>query len=185
MSDEKDKYLAAFSLGAEHAEGGCILEDNPYSPDTGIYSAWILGWKSMQKFVEVKDWTESNWHAEFGSLTGRTPSEDPPISQGPTAAHSNELTLAITRCMNYLPKHLYEDLLKQCNYPEGSYPYRAPIRDGLRIFVSYQNPPIPLRHWDWCAHYDDAEGPTGEGSTPYMAILDLIDNANPTERAER
>lgn len=100
-----------------------------------------------------------------------------------TTAHSDNLALAITRCMNYLPKHLYEDLLKQAGFPEDSYPYRAPIRDGLRIFVTYVHPPIPDRRFDWCAHYDDAEGPTGEGSTPYMAILDLINSHNPTEKA--
>ena len=91
------------------------------------------------------------------------------------------LSLAITRCMNYLPKHLYEDLLKQAGFPEGAYEYKAPIR-GLRIFVEHVYPPIPRSSFDWSAHYDDEEGPTGTGSTPYMAILDLINNANPTER---
>jgi hypothetical protein len=37
-------------------------------------------------------------------------------------------------------------------------------------------PPIPIRDFDWCAHFDDEEGPTGWGATEQAAIDDLIQN---------
>lgn len=66
-------------------------------------------------------------------------------------------------------------------------------RDGLgskarfQIVVFYAHPPIPDRKFDWQAYYDGDEekGQYGEGSTPYMAIKDLIDNINPTEWWEK
>lgn len=39
-----------------------------------------------------------------------------------------------------------------------------------KIVTSYEFPPIPSRHFDWCAHYDDPEGPTGWGATEQEAI---------------
>lgn len=46
-------------------------------------------------------------------------------------------------------------------------------------------PPIPIRSFDWCAHYDDPEGPKGWGRTEAEAIADLTENnerGGPTER---
>lgn len=59
--------------------------------------------------------------------------------------------------------------------------------DRFKIVVYYENPPIPDRSHDWQAYYEGQEemGQYGEGSTPYMAILDLINNINPTEWWEK
>lgn len=46
-------------------------------------------------------------------------------------------------------------------------------------------PPIPIRRFDWCAHYDGREEwPSGWGATEAEAIADLTDNyecGGPTE----
>jgi hypothetical protein len=48
-----------------------------------------------------------------------------------------------------------------------------------RIVTHYEYPPIPVRHFDWCAHYDDPEGPTGHGATEQEAINDLLSEYPP------
>jgi hypothetical protein len=48
-----------------------------------------------------------------------------------------------------------------------------------KIVTSYEYPPIPVRHFDWCAHYDDPEGPTGWGRTEQEAIGDLLSKRPP------
>ena len=45
-----------------------------------------------------------------------------------------------------------------------------------KIVTNYIYPPIPQRHFDWLAHYDDPEGPTGYGRTEQDAIDDLVLN---------
>lgn len=51
-------------------------------------------------------------------------------------------------------------------------------RSQRRIVTSYQNPPIPTRELDWCAHYDGEEeaGNYGWGPTDADAIADFIEN---------
>lgn len=44
-------------------------------------------------------------------------------------------------------------------------------------------PPIPSRQFDWLAHYDDPEGPTGYGPTEQDAIDDLLLNHPIPEKA--
>lgn len=43
-----------------------------------------------------------------------------------------------------------------------------------KIVTHFEYPPIPVRHFDWCAHYDDPEGATGWGKTEQEAISDLL-----------
>lgn len=99
------------------------------------------------------------------------------------------LWLALYRCTNYLPASLYDDLkakIEEITDSPSPYANQDWIgRTHIRIFCVDVHPPIPIRKFDFIAHYDDEEGPTGEGSTPYMAILDLINNANPTERIKK
>lgn len=45
-----------------------------------------------------------------------------------------------------------------------------------KIVTEHVYPPIPLRQFDWCAHYDDPEGPLGWGHTEAEAIADLTEN---------
>lgn len=45
-----------------------------------------------------------------------------------------------------------------------------------KIVTSFVYPPIPDRNHDFCAHYDDPEGPTGWGRTEEAAKIDLISN---------
>lgn len=57
-------------------------------------------------------------------------------------------------------------------------------RTELKIVVWYEYPPIPDRRFDYLAMYEHDDGDSGRvgnGSTPFMAIKDLIDNINPTE----
>lgn len=53
-----------------------------------------------------------------------------------------------------------------------------------RIVTEHVYPPIPIRQFDWVAHYDDPEGVTGWGRTEEAAVLDLIENTDggPTEQ---
>jgi hypothetical protein len=45
-----------------------------------------------------------------------------------------------------------------------------------KIVTENVYPPIPIRQFDWAAHYDDPEGPVGWGATREAAIADLINN---------
>jgi hypothetical protein len=47
-----------------------------------------------------------------------------------------------------------------------------------KIVTSYICPPIPIRCFDWCAHYDGEEeaGNYGYGATEAEAILDFKQN---------
>jgi hypothetical protein len=50
------------------------------------------------------------------------------------------------------------------------------------IVTTYVYPPIPLRQFDWIAHYDSPEdGPFGHGATEAEAIADLTENYEPCE----
>jgi hypothetical protein len=44
-----------------------------------------------------------------------------------------------------------------------------------KIITSFIYPPIPIRQFDWCAHYDNYEPgcPMGHGATEQEAIEDL------------
>lgn len=53
-----------------------------------------------------------------------------------------------------------------------------------KIVTSYVRPPIPTRNCDWCAHYDDEEGPTGWGATEAEAIADLTEGYPPDDGDE-
>lgn len=103
----------------------------------------------------------------------------------------DDLWLALFRTTHYLPKHLYDDLRQKLEtLLDSPSPNRGQdeihhLGTPLRIFVNNPYPPIPSNKFDWSAHYDDEEGPRGEGSTPYMAILDLIDTANPTAHLDK
>lgn len=48
-----------------------------------------------------------------------------------------------------------------------------------KIVTAHVYPPIPIRQFDWLAHYDDPEGPTGTGATEQAAINDLLENHPP------
>ena len=61
--------------------------------------------------------------------------------------------------------------------------------NGRNIVTSHIVPPIPIRSFDWCAHYDDydvdgdSEGwysadPVGYGATEQEAIDNLLDQAD-------
>ena len=57
-------------------------------------------------------------------------------------------------------------------------------RTELKIVVWHNYPPIPDRSHDYMAMYEHDDGDSGRygnGSTPYMAILELINNINPTD----
>lgn len=47
-----------------------------------------------------------------------------------------------------------------------------------KIITSHDYPPIPIRQFDWSAHYDGYEetGPYGHGPTEEAARQDLIEN---------
>lgn len=47
------------------------------------------------------------------------------------------------------------------------------------IVTEFVYPPIPLRQFDWAAHYDDPEGPTGTGATEQEAIDNLLSDHPP------
>ena len=46
-----------------------------------------------------------------------------------------------------------------------------------KIVTSFQNPPIPVRDYDWAAYTTDYEGgdPVGYGPTESAAVQDLLD----------
>jgi hypothetical protein len=46
----------------------------------------------------------------------------------------------------------------------------------MKIVTEYWAKPIPIRAFDWVAHFDDPEGPTGYGPTEQAAIDDLVLN---------
>jgi hypothetical protein len=48
-----------------------------------------------------------------------------------------------------------------------------------KVVTSHIYPPIPVRDFDWAAHYDDPEGPSGWGKTEQAAINDLVENHPP------
>lgn len=48
-----------------------------------------------------------------------------------------------------------------------------------KIVTHCEWPPIPIRSFDYCAHYDDPEGPTGWGATEAEAVNDLLTNYPP------
>ena len=50
------------------------------------------------------------------------------------------------------------------------------MSDQRKIVTEHVYPPIPIRRFDWAAHYDDPEGPSGWGPTEADAIADLLDN---------
>lgn len=46
----------------------------------------------------------------------------------------------------------------------------------MKIVTICVYPPISIRSFDWVAHYDEPEGPTGHGKTEIDAINDLVAN---------
>ena len=46
-----------------------------------------------------------------------------------------------------------------------------------KIITTYVHPPIPMRHFDWCAYRDGCEetAPVGWGMEEIMAIDDLLE----------
>ena len=54
---------------------------------------------------------------------------------------------------------------------------------SARVVIEHVNPPIPLREWDFCAHFDGEEesGMRGQGATAQAAIDDLKDNLDAWE----
>jgi hypothetical protein len=56
-------------------------------------------------------------------------------------------------------------------------------KDQNKVVTQFVYPPIPDRRCDWCAHYDDPEGPTGWGGTEEDAIQDLLANFPQSEGA--
>jgi hypothetical protein len=48
---------------------------------------------------------------------------------------------------------------------------------STRIVTTHVHPPIPVRHFDWCAHVEgEEEGFKGWGATQQAAIDDLMEN---------
>jgi len=45
-----------------------------------------------------------------------------------------------------------------------------------KIIITFVNPPIPMRSFDWSAHYDGEEelGLVGWGRTETEAVIDLV-----------
>ena len=54
---------------------------------------------------------------------------------------------------------------------------------GPKIVTHHEFPPIPVRSFDWTAHYDGFEeaGPYGYGKTEAEAVADLVENCDPPE----
>lgn len=54
---------------------------------------------------------------------------------------------------------------------------RITHHDGRTIITEFICPPIPVRHKDWCASFEDADeyGPRGYGATEMEACADLED----------
>ena len=52
-----------------------------------------------------------------------------------------------------------------------------------KIVTHHEFPPIPVRSFDWTAHYDGFEeaGPYGYGKTEAEAVNDLVENCEPPE----
>ena len=50
------------------------------------------------------------------------------------------------------------------------------LKMKLDIVTYFEYPPIPIRDFDWCAHFDDYEPgqPVGQGPTEAAAVEDLI-----------
>ncbi len=45
----------------------------------------------------------------------------------------------------------------------------------MKVIVSYYEPPIPIRNFDWLAYFDGREeGPCGYGKTKMEALDDLL-----------
>ncbi len=58
-------------------------------------------------------------------------------------------------------------------------------RRSFKIITQYIHPPIPSRHWDFCAHFDgEEEGPVGWGPTISDALDDLQMATDLTDRPE-
>ena len=53
----------------------------------------------------------------------------------------------------------------------------------MKIVTENIYPPIPIRQFDWVAHCDDEEGPTGTGATEQEAIDELLTNHPPCKNA--
>jgi hypothetical protein len=53
---------------------------------------------------------------------------------------------------------------------------RAGMTRSPKVVTENIYPPIPIRQFDWTAHYDDPEGPCGYGATEAEAIADLLEN---------
>lgn len=49
----------------------------------------------------------------------------------------------------------------------------------MKIVTEHVYPPIPIRQFDWCAHYDDPEGYTASGATEQEAIDNLLSDHPP------
>jgi hypothetical protein len=49
--------------------------------------------------------------------------------------------------------------------------------NGRRVTLDYVNPPIPIRDFDWCAHFaaNDIGDPQGYGPTRQAALDDLAE----------
>lgn len=70
-------------------------------------------------------------------------------------------------------------MIKHVGFGVNGFPIFNPFdRTKPRIVTSHIFPPIPVRDFDWCAHYDGEEeaGNYGYGHTEAEAIQDFIDN---------
>lgn len=131
-------------------------------------------WKNVGLKVAA-DYVKGNWESLRGLARGVPEPHPPSSSQKGLSGLTNTLkemeeNPELAEVNDMMTDHLNS--------------LRKPARkDWFNIRVSHVFPPIPDRRFDWCAYYEGEEekGNYGEGSTPYMAILDLINNHNPTE----
>lgn len=54
----------------------------------------------------------------------------------------------------------------------------------ITIVINRTHSPLPIRDFDFVAHYDDEEGTTGHGKSEWHAVFDLFWNTEDAERAE-
>lgn len=57
---------------------------------------------------------------------------------------------------------------------------------SCKIIIHFENPPIPIRNFDWCATRDGWEpgDPIGWGKIPQVALQDLLDEEETLLEAE-
>jgi hypothetical protein len=122
-----------------------------------------------------RDSGSSDWEAEARTRSAAHLDESP-------AKPKTDLQLAFDSIRTILDEVEKKTFVAEVRVAPPTPSQKGRRDDRFNITVVYRYPPIPDRRWDWCAYYEGTEetGHYGEGSTPFMAIKDLIDNYNPT-----